>query len=421
MKRPIRSPVLLLPLFLLTSCATTSGAARLPTAAEIPALESQVERDPGEIRAVVRLGIAYREANRLEEARATLERATALQPREAAAVFYLGLTYEDLHRPADARQLYERYLDIGSSAEAKRLLRGRLPLLERQEWRLAVREAIRRETDLVTSDPGSNRVAVYPFQFAGADPALRPLGRALAEMLATDLSQTDRLTVLERASVQALLDEFQLSESGLVDPALAVRGGRLLGAGRVIHGEISGDEALLRMRAAVAGTGDTREGVPLTEEDALRRLFDLQKRMALGLYRSMGIELTPAERERVMHVPTRSLEALLAYGHCLDAEDAADFARAARMCARAVELDPGFAAAAARGERLTAAAAVASQTTSALAGLAREEVPLAPLHEPLELLQSLVPDAPTRDAGVEVQGREGVGSPTRVRIILPRP
>jgi tetratricopeptide (TPR) repeat protein len=420
MTQSTRYPVVLAALFLLTSCATTRAPARLPTAAEIPALEAHVARDAGDTRALVRLGIAYREARRLDEARTTLERATGLQPDEAAAVFYLGLTYEDLERPADARRLYERYLDIGSSAEAKRLLRGRLPLLERQQWRLAVRDALRRESELAVTDPQSRRIAIYPFQFAGADPALRPLGRALAEMLATDLSQTDRLNVLERGSVQALLDEFQLGESGLVDPALAVRGGRLLGAGRVVQGEISGDEALLRMHAAVAGTDGTRESTPLTEQDALRRLFDMQKRMALGLYRSMGIELTPAERERVMQMPTESLEALLAYGHCLDAEDAGDLARAARMCARAAELDPGFAAAAVRGERLTAAAAAASMTTSALARLAGEKVP-AGLDEPLELLESLVPDAPTRDAGLEVQGREGVGSPTRIRILLPRP
>ena len=73
---------------------------------------------------------------------------------------------------------------------------------------------------------GARTVAVFPFLYRGSDPALEPLGRALSELLVTDLGQVKRLRVLERARVQVLLDEMDLAERGLVDSTTAARSGR---------------------------------------------------------------------------------------------------------------------------------------------------------------------------------------------------
>src|SRR5690606_20054840 len=107
--------------------------------------------------------------------------------------------------------------------------------------------------ELAATPPVPATVAIFPFLVQMRDSTFRPLGRAMAEMLVTDLSQTDRLRVLERLRVQALADEMSLVEEGLIDPATAARGGRMLGAARVVQGSIAGSEAALQLDAAVVG------------------------------------------------------------------------------------------------------------------------------------------------------------------------
>lgn len=404
--------------------AVQGPPAGFPSPAEIPGLESQLARDSTSVPVLVRLGVAYREAGRPQEAQAVLERAAALAPADPAAVYYLGLTYEELTQPARARELYTTYQQVGRQPQLQQQLRQRIPLLARQELTLAVREAVAREAELAATPPQPRTVAVFPFLYRGQDEQLRSLSRALAELLITDLSQTERVRVLERTRVQMLLDELQLAEGGLVDPPTAVRGGHLLGAGRIVQGRIEGDERLLRLQAAVVGIGGEWDGRALAEEDAIRRLFELEKRLALGIFRSLGIELTPAERERVMQQPTENLQALLAYGECLEAEDLGDFSRAAQSCGQAAALDPGFGAAQQAAVRTADLAAASAVTTQQLARSGARE--LAPQLAGIELaeldaIQVLVPDPQARDPISEAQGREGLGRRTVLEIILQRP
>jgi TolB-like protein len=314
----------------------------------------------------------------------------------------------------------------------KRMLAARLPILERQELLIAVRGAVAREAELANSPPQVGTVAVFPFAYQGADPQFRPLGRALAEMLVTDLSQTERLRVLERSRIQLLVDEMNLGDSGLVDTLTTARSGRLLGAERIVQGQINVNEMLLRLQAAIVGSSSGQlAGQPLVEEDALQQLFEMQKRLAFNLYGSLGIQLTPAERERISQVPTQNLQALLAYGQCLEAEDAGQFAEAAAFCAQAAALDPGFVAARQRGERAGAAVASAEVTVAQLAGLGTPEMRQTPRGgQPgaarselpgLEAVQALLPRELPRAPVPEALGTDELGRTTTVDIVIRRP
>jgi hypothetical protein len=226
--------------------------------------------------------------------------------------------------------------------------------------------------------------------------------------------------VLERAQVQFLLDELQLAQRGLVDPATAARGGRLLAAERIVQGKVEGDEARLRMQAAVVARDGELTGDPVAEADALRRLFEMQKRLALGIFRTIGIALGPAEQERVMRQPTGSLEALLAFGACLEADDAGDFALAASECQRAATLDPGFDAARSRAALAGQMAAAQELTTRQLGRLGAVEFPDLAL-EALLPLQELLPDTRGRSMVSEALGNEGLVQRGSIEIVLPRP
>lgn len=441
--RPTRSPVagtyspsvprracslLALAGLLVTGCAS-AGSPAVPTARELPALEARLASDPDDVATMAQLGAGYREAGRLDEARAILERARATDDSSGAVALFLGLTYEDLGRYAEAGAVYEAYLRLPETAlEAE--VAARLPIVRRNELRQTLAETLAEEETLDVARVDPTAVAVFPFLYRGLNPDYRPLGRALSAMLVTDLSQTDRLRVLERMEIQVLMDELDLAETGVVDPGSAVRGGRLLGAANVVQGAIGGSEDVVSLQASVVelGGGGPDGSPSVSDEDGADRLFDMEKRVALGLYEALGIELTVAEREAVERRWTTNLRALLEFGQGLEAEDAGDYVRAAAHFRRAAELDPDFEEAETRASATEGLAEAARTSTGVLAREAasalfndRGYLQFFDLAEALRGAQDLVPTAESRDPVSEVGGVEGFRPRTRIDITIRRP
>lgn len=426
--RAVSGPLPLALALTAVACASAGTNSLVPTEAELPALEARVESDSTDVEALVQLGAGYREAGRLNEAAALLERASGLGEPDGAAVLFLGLTFEDMGRYVDARTTYERYL-AGSDDQALRSeVEARIPMLRRHELQLAMAQALSDEAALADTPPDARAVAVFPFVYTGASPDYRPLGRALSAMLVTDLAQTDRLIVVERLQVQLFLDEIALGASDLVDPNTAARSGHVLGAGNVVQGVIGGDDERLTVEAAVVQV-DAR-GAPqpdIRDEAETQRLFDMEKRTALAIFRTLGIELTAAERERVNRRWTENVQALLEFGRGLEAEDRGDFGLAAGHYRRAAQIDPGFAAASGRAEPAQRMEEVRETSTQDLAeGVVAELMTdrgyteFVDLNQVLEGAQTMVPTTESRDPVAEVTGKEGF-RPGLLNIRVRRP
>jgi len=398
----------------LTGCGGALAARPAPpTPAEIRELEARVTDDPADVDARVGLARVRLLEGRPDDAQPLLDAVLAADPGHRDAGLLLGTLHEQRGEFREADERYRAYL-AGSPDPALRAdVAGRLERVRRELLLAEARALVAREQELVTSAPTPRTVAVFPFLLQTNDPRLDPLGRAMAELLATDLAQTDRLTVLERMRVQMLLDEIALAGSGLVDPATAARSGRLLGAEQVVQGSLSGDEAALQLSAAVVGVTSGEPASTVEEQDALERLFAMEKRLALEIYRSLGIELTPAERERVERRHTDSIEALLAFGLGLQAEDFGDFAAARQNFTRAAVLDPAFDAALLKQAAAEQVANAISPTEIA------QRVVIGGEAARLAEIEALVPGLGGRDAAAELFGHEGIGRPGGVvRVIL---
>jgi hypothetical protein len=166
------------------------------------------------------------------------------------------------------------------------------------------------------------------------------------------------------------------------------------------------------------GAGAPGAVTRLSESDAVQRLFDAEKRLALRIYETVGVVLTAAEREAVNRRPTENLQAILAYGRGLRAADSGDWALAAQHFNEAVSLDPNFAEARQRAEEAEQAAAASLETTIDLAFDAGFEVRLPLAFDPLDVL---VPGMRGRDPAQEVMGTEGYDRPTVLEVIIRRP
>lgn len=415
-------------------CATANRSAVLHAPmADVATLEAVVVRDPANARAHFDLAAALLHAGRAEPAARAAEAGIRLAPGEPYGRLVAGLAAEACDDLDDAVHQLRNYLALVRDDDARLVVETRLRTIE--ERRLAkatLAEAARRGE---AAPPTPRTLAMFTLSFAGEDSTHAPIARAVSALLTTDLTRVDRVRLLERARIDAILDEFDLAKSGRVDLATAPRAGRLLRAERVFAGVVRVAAGRIDIQAAVTPSENAEAGRRLAEADALDQTLDAERRLALSIFDVLGIELTMAERERVGRHGTANLEALLAYGRGLEASDAGDWARAAAEFRRAAELDPGFREAADRAEEATireAAAALpyvdATSPRWADAGeVARP--PVVTLYEglrsrpelDLDPLRTILPDPIFRDAGAEAFGREGLGALTLLRVVLIHP
>ncbi|HEY4216351.1 MAG TPA: tetratricopeptide repeat protein [Gemmatimonadaceae bacterium] len=329
------------------------------SATDIARLEQTRTANPKSEAAARSLGIAYFKANRFADARAALDQAAALQPNDGVVALYLGLTAEAQNDLPAARTAYESYMKVGRTNGVKRQINDRLLLLARKENEAAAQQAVAREQQLSSIPGPPNTVAVLPFTFNGADTSYKPLERGFAELVTTDLSQSSQLKVLERARIQALLDEINLQHAAGVDTGTGVRAGKMLQAGRLVGGTISqlGTDQL-RADAFVTNVQTTQTvGNGSSDQEAADQLFTLEKNVVLNLFTQLGVTLTTAERNAIEQRQTRSLAAFLAYSRGLELQDAGRFDDAGRYFDNAVRIDPTFGAAQQKSAESKSAAA----------------------------------------------------------------
>jgi hypothetical protein len=397
-----------------------------PSAESIRGLEARLAEAPSSADARFDLAVAYRAAQRHADASATLQPLAAAGNADAAALFLLALSYEAEQKYGDARRAYDAYLESGGTRRLDRRARARIALLERLELQLAVRNAIASEQQLAGARPEPTTVGVFPFVITGPDASLRPLGRAIAELLTTDLAVTGRLTLVERTQLQYLLDELNLAASGAADPATAARAGRLVGAGRLVQGRVEGDSLALRIQALVATVAAGTASPPVEERSPIAGLFEAEKRLAIALHSSLGVQLSVAERERVLQRPTDNVRALLAFGVGLEADDAGRYADAVREFQRALDLDSGFELARLWRDGAKLREEASQDDLNELSDLAERDLGWdlpGWLRRRLIFasIDRLIPEPDLRDPGAELFGVEGLDRRARVNVIIRPP
>jgi hypothetical protein len=157
---------------------------------------------------------------------------------------------------------------------------------------------------------------------------------------------------VERARLQAVLDEMQLQQTSGVAAGTGVRAGKILQAGRLVGGTISQLGAdQLRADAFVTNVQTTQTvGTGAGDQQSLDQLFNLEKNIVLRLFTDLGVTLTTAQRNAIEQRPTRSLAAFVAYSRGLELEDQGKFDEARGFFDNAVRIDPGFDAARQKGQ-----------------------------------------------------------------------
>lgn len=242
---------------------------------------------------------------------------------------------------------------------------------ERGKAEQAARKAIAEERSLAAKKPAPRSLGILPFDITVAprDTALIPLGYGLADLLTTDLSRSGKLEVVDRVQLNAVLRELGMVQSGKVDSSTAPRVGKLIQARRLVLGDLGWTpkgELSLSVHIADVETGavGTAVAARATIDDILRA----EKQLAFDLFSSLGVTLSPKEQAAVEQMPTRNVDAFLAYSRGVRFEAEGRYTAAAQEYQQAAGLDPGFKAAEAQLEGVQSAAASPAPTQQANAG-----------------------------------------------------
>lgn len=202
----------------------------------------------------------------------------------------------------------------------------------------------------------STTIAVMPFVIDKSDTLLAPLSYGMPDLLTTDLSRSRRLTLVERSQMSAILRELDLAKTGGVTQAGAPRVGRMMQARRVVTGSlrrVNPNTIMFEAQVNDVETGRVLQAVSATAP--LNDLLVAEKQVALRIFTTLGVQLTPQERALVDQTPTKNLAALLAYSQGVQAEVNGQYALAMRRFRAAAKLDPAFAKAADRQHEAEAA------------------------------------------------------------------
>ncbi len=336
--------------FLLVAAALLLGACAyaIPEVdpADIPDIERRLGMEPDNTDLMVQLGMARFKAGEYEAAREVLQTAVDAGNESGPALLYLGMVHEEFGDWAAARDAYNRYLEVGRSEPLKAELRRRLQYIAQNILKEQAREALAREEELAATDPQPRTVAIFPFAFNSDDENLEPLIYALADMMTTDFAVSNAITVLERAQIQALLDEMALTEAGYAEQGTGARAGRLLRAEHVIQGVLTPLGEEISVTQEVLNVPNASSVGRIDEAASLQQLFDMEKQLVFRTFRDvLGIELTPAEEQRILENRTDNVLAFLAYGRGLRLKDQGQYEAAAQAFQQAQQLDPGFEAA----------------------------------------------------------------------------
>jgi len=208
---------------------------------------------------------------------------------------------------------------------------GQVVTKELSQW---ANQAIANE-EALPAVSSAKSIAVLYFQNLTTDPSYDPLQKGMSIMLTNDLSKIKDLKVVDRARLQALLEQIE------VDTETVPRIGRLLGARFLSSGDIlKGTVTQLKVDPNLLDVLDKTTVSQPAAEGNLNDLIAIEKEILFEIVRLMDITLTPAQKVELEKPMSTSVPALMLFFKGVDASDNGKYSEAADLYKQALAKDP---------------------------------------------------------------------------------
>lgn len=190
-------------------------------------------------------------------------------------------------------------------------------------------------------------IAVFPFSNGGSygqdKENFDALEVGIAGMLISELSANPAARLVDRETLQKLIEEQNLGASGRVTPETAAKIGKLVGARYVVVGNFIDFYGDFRVDVRLVSV-ETSEIIK-TENERMQRdhLFDVIKSVATKLMRDANLPALPrqtSDQRQSRQVPT---EALTYYSRAILYQNRGDKDKAVELYRKALEVFPEYA------------------------------------------------------------------------------
>lgn len=317
----------------------------------------EIAKNPESARAWRGLGVAFYEQGDLVKAEDALKQSNAIQPHPRTHL-YIGMLHEKQGNDELAINAYSTALTLDPGGATKSLLLAHRERLLGQIFQREVAEALQQEDQLDISDIPENTIAVADFDGSRLPEQFSPIARGLAEFTAIDLAKVNQLRVVDRLKIETILSELQLSASGAVDPSTAPRMGKLLGTRHLVTATMLGVGDEIQIDGVLVNTADTSIERTETGMGDIKDIFRVQKEFVFDIIDDLGVTLTAEERNAIAEVPTESFLAFLSFSRGLEYQHQGRHGEAQSAFNEALQIDPGFSAAAVKAASAGGAAAL---------------------------------------------------------------
>lgn len=181
-----------------------------------------------------------------------------------------------------------------------------------------------------------------------ANEELAPLSKGITDILIQEMAANTGIRVVERDQIQKILEEQRMSQAGNIDPATAVKVGKLLGAHHMVTGGFITDRTSnmnLSVRVFNVETGEieyTTSGM-----NKIDNLFALVNSVARKI--NTGLKLPDIPRQvgeaRTKQAEKVPYQAVMLYSRALNAKDAGKKDEAVQLFKQTLEKFPEYEAA----------------------------------------------------------------------------
>lgn len=172
------------------------------------------------------------------------------------------------------------------------------------------------------------RVAVSYFENTAAEPVVEPLRKGFAEMLATDLATSPQLVVVERARLDAVLQELKLGTSAFMDEATVRKLGKGLGATHLVVGSYLVQGPSLRVDTRLIDVATSAVAASASEQGSIDDVFSIEGRLVAQLVGALDASVNAAAY-------TGGFAAFSDYSRGVDALDKGEVEAARALLAKA--------------------------------------------------------------------------------------
>jgi TolB-like protein len=183
--------------------------------------------------------------------------------------------------------------------------------------------------------PHKDSVSVLYFDNTTRNAEYSWLSKGIADMLISDIAGRGVVDVVERSNLKKILDEQELSLTGLTGDKRAVEIGKLLSAQKLIYGSFIIHGSTIVINGKLTETESGRIAATFSVRGPVDRFLSIQNDLSLKLQKALGIETPGATTEY-------SLKAVKTYYQGLDLLDKGAVEDARKKFEESSRIDPYY-------------------------------------------------------------------------------